>query len=95
MDLTRIHITHYGEHWHQSQRGKPYGIQGNEPTFVIRNTKRTNWESYKDDLITNLETMSRKIRMIRDTDTAVDQLRQAIISSKYSNRPVRTTHKVP
>ncbi|PNF13587.1 hypothetical protein B7P43_G18191 [Cryptotermes secundus] len=48
---------------------------------TYRNPKRTNWESYKDDLKVNLEIISRNIRTIKDDDRSVDQLQQAIISS--------------
>jgi hypothetical protein len=41
---------------------------------TFRDTKRTSWKSYKDNLKVNLETMSGYIRMIRDIDLAVDQL---------------------
>jgi hypothetical protein len=59
---------------------------------TCRNPKRTNWESYKDKLKVNLDTISRSIRKIRDTDRSVDQLRQAINMSYYHNCPVKTTH---
>jgi hypothetical protein len=65
-------------------------ISINQVTF--RNPKKTNWESYKDDLKVNLETVSRRTRMITDTDRSVDQLQRAIISSYYQNCPVKTTH---
>lgn len=42
--------------------------------------------------MTSLETMLRRICMIWDTDVAVDQLQQAIISSYNSNCPARTNH---
>jgi hypothetical protein len=41
---------------------------------TFRNPRRTNWESYKDDLKMNLEITSRRIRTIRDADRSVDQL---------------------
>jgi hypothetical protein len=61
----------------------------NNVTF--RNPKRTKWESYKDDLTVNLEIMSRKICMIKDTDRSVNQLQLAIILSYYQNCPAKTT----
>lgn len=41
---------------------------------TFRDPKRTNWESHKDDLMVNLQAISRSIRMIRDTDLAADRL---------------------
>jgi hypothetical protein len=41
---------------------------------TFRNSKRTNWESYKDNLKVYLEIISWSIRTIRDTDLAADQL---------------------
>jgi hypothetical protein len=35
---------------------------------TFRNPNRTKWESYKDDLKENLEIVSRKISLIKDTD---------------------------
>jgi hypothetical protein len=58
---------------------------------TFRNPKRTNWESYKDNLEVNLGTMTWKIRMIRDIDLAVDQLQQAIILSVHNNCQAKTT----
>jgi hypothetical protein len=63
-------------------------ISINQVTF--RNPRRTNWESYKDDLKVNLETLSRRICMIKDIDRSVDQMQQAIISSYYQNCPAKT-----
>jgi hypothetical protein len=59
---------------------------------TFRDPKRTNWKSYKDNLKVNLGTMSWKIRMIRDTDLAVDQLQRAIILSYHNNCQAKTTH---
>jgi hypothetical protein len=64
-------------------------ISINQVTF--RNTKRTNRESYKDNLKVNLETLLRRIRMIKDIDRSVDQLQWAIISSYYHYCPAKTT----
>ena len=58
---------------------------------TYRNPKRTNWDSYKDDLKVNLETISRNICTINDVDQSVDQLQQAIISSFNRNCLARTT----
>jgi hypothetical protein len=86
-----------GAHWHESQRRKPYGIQGNKPTFVIRNTRRTNWESYKNDRSVDLEINSLKIPMTWDTGLTVYQLQQAIISFNHSVQPgaLARSKKVP
>jgi hypothetical protein len=46
-------------------------ISINQVTY--RNPRRTNWESYKDDLKGNLETLPRKMRTIKDIDGSVDQ----------------------
>jgi hypothetical protein len=64
-------------------------ITVNEVTF--RNPRRTNSGSYKDNLKLKLETMSRRICMIRDTDRSADQLQQAIILSYYHNCLAKTT----
>jgi hypothetical protein len=65
-------------------------ISINQVTY--RNPRRTNLESYKDDLKANLENLSRKILTIKDIDGSVDQLQWAIISSYYQNCPAETTH---
>jgi hypothetical protein len=56
-----------------------------------RDPKRTNWESYKDNLKVNYGTMTGKIRMIWDIDLAVDQLQRAIILSCHNNCQAETT----
>jgi hypothetical protein len=56
-----------------------------------RNSRKTNWESYKDDLKGNLETLRRNMCTINDIDGSVDQLQMAIISSYYRNCPAKTT----
>jgi hypothetical protein len=58
---------------------------------TFRDPKRTNWESYKDNLKVNLGTMTRKIRMIRDIDLAADQLQRAIILSYHNKCQAKTT----
>jgi hypothetical protein len=52
-------------------------ISINQVTY--RNPRRTNWESYKDDLKGNLEILPRNMRTIKDIDGSVDQLQRAII----------------
>jgi hypothetical protein len=64
-------------------------ITANQITF--RDPRRTNWNSYKNNLRVNLETMSRRIHTIRDMDRSVDQLQQAIILSYCNNCPAKTT----
>jgi hypothetical protein len=64
-----------------------YDIKVEQCTY--RNPKRTNWESYKDDLKVNLGTISRNIRTIKDVDRSVDQLQRAIISSFHRYCPAR------
>jgi hypothetical protein len=61
----------------------------NQVTF--RDPGRTNRESYKDNLKVNLESISRSICTIKDTDRSVDQLQGAIILSCYQNCPAKTT----
>jgi hypothetical protein len=62
----------------------------NQVTF--RNPRRTNRESYKDTLKVNLETLSRRIRLIKNIDWSIDQLQRALISSYYQNCPAKITH---
>jgi hypothetical protein len=52
---------------------------------AFRNPRRTNWESYKDDLRENLEIILRNVRTIKDIDRSVHQLQRAIIFSYYHN----------
>jgi hypothetical protein len=59
--------------------------------FTFRDPKRINWESYKVNLKVNVETISRSIRTIWDTNWSVDQLQQAIILSYYQNCAAKTT----
>jgi hypothetical protein len=47
----------------------------NQVTF--RDPRRINWESYRDNLKVNLETILQRICVIRDKDQSVDQLQQA------------------
>jgi hypothetical protein len=61
----------------------------NQVTF--RDPRRTNWESYKSIVKVNLETISRRIRTMRDIERCVHQLQQAIILSYYHNCPAKTT----
>jgi hypothetical protein len=60
-----------------------HNIKAEKSTY--RNARRTNWESYQDDLKVNLGTTSRNICTINDIDRSVDQLHQAIISSFHWN----------
>jgi hypothetical protein len=55
----------------------------------FRNQRRTNWESYKDDLNVNLEIISRNIRTIKDIYRSVEQLQRAIILPNYHNCPAK------
>jgi hypothetical protein len=64
-------------------------ISINQVTY--RNPRRTNWESYKDDLKGKLETLPRKIRTIKNIDGSFYQLQRAIISSYYRSCPAKTT----
>ena len=49
------------------------------------NPKRTNWESYREDLMTNLGVIPRVIHLVPDVNLAVDLLQQAILSSYHQN----------
>jgi hypothetical protein len=49
-----------------------HNIKVEQSTY--RNPKRTNWESYQDDLQVNLGTISRNIHTIKDVDRSVDRL---------------------
>jgi hypothetical protein len=57
--------------------------------FTYRNPKRTNWESYREDLKANLGVVPRVIHSVRDVEVAVDMLQQAILSSYHQNCPSR------
>jgi hypothetical protein len=61
----------------------------NQVTY--KNRRRTNWESYKDNLKVNLETLPHNMRTIKDIDGSVDQLQWAVISSYYQNCLAKTT----
>jgi hypothetical protein len=62
--------------------------------WLLRDPKRTNWESYKDDLKVNLETMLQNICYVYNADLDFDQLQQSIISSYHQNCPVRATRSL-
>jgi hypothetical protein len=66
---------------------------GNITTEIVtfRNPRRTNWESYKDNLNVNLEIISRNIRTIKDIDRSFVQLQRDISLSYYHNCPAKTT----
>jgi hypothetical protein len=64
-------------------------ISINKVTF--RNSRRTNWDSYKDDLKVNLETLPRRKRTIKNIGRTLDQLQRSIISFYYHNCPAKTT----
>jgi hypothetical protein len=58
---------------------------------TFRNPRRTYWESYKDDLKGNLETIPCRVRTIKAIDRSVDQLQRVIVSSFHRNCPAKTT----
>jgi hypothetical protein len=51
--------------------------------------KRTNWDSYREDLKVNLGVVPRVIHSVRDVELAVDLLQQAILLSYRQNCPAR------
>jgi hypothetical protein len=53
------------------------------------NPKRTNWESYREDLKVNLGAVPRVIHSVQDVELAVDMLQWAILSSYHQNCPAR------
>jgi hypothetical protein len=53
------------------------------PTYC--NFKRTNWESYREDLQANLGVVSRVALPLWDVELAVDMVQQAILSLKLSS----------
>jgi hypothetical protein len=53
------------------------------------NPKRTNWESYREDLKVNLGVVPRVIHLVRDVELAVDMLQHAILLSYHQNCPAR------
>jgi hypothetical protein len=57
--------------------------------LTYRNPKRTNWESYQEDLKVNLGLVPRVIHSVRDVELAVDMLQQAILSSYHQNCPAK------
>jgi hypothetical protein len=57
--------------------------------LTYRNPKRTNWESYHEDLKVNLGVVPRVIHSVKDAELAVDMLQQVILSSYHQNCPAR------
>jgi hypothetical protein len=57
--------------------------------LTYRDLKRTNWESYREDLKVNLGVVPRVIQPVRDVELAVDKLQLAILSSYHQNCPAR------
>jgi hypothetical protein len=53
------------------------------------NPKRTNWESYQEDLKVNLDVVSRVIHSMWDAELAVDMLQHVILLSYHQNCPAR------
>jgi hypothetical protein len=58
-------------------------------SLTYRNPKRTNWESYWEDLKVNLGVVPRGLHSMQDVEMAVDMLQQAIPSSYHQNCPAR------
>jgi hypothetical protein len=57
--------------------------------LTYHNPKRTNWESYRENLKVNLGVVPRVIHSVRDVELAVDSLQQATLSSYRQNCPAR------
>jgi hypothetical protein len=55
--------------------------------LTYRNPKRTNWESYREDLKVNLGVVPRVIHLVRDVQLAVDLFQQAILLSYHQSCP--------
>ena len=62
---------------------------GLKERYSYRNPRKTDWESYKEDLDTYLKGISRDIRTVIDVELAVDQLQHAILSSYHQNCPTK------
>jgi hypothetical protein len=60
-----------------------YQQESTKVTF--RNPKRTNWESYKNDLRVNLEVILQNIHSVHDVELTVEKVEQVIISSELSS----------
>ena len=57
--------------------------------LTYHNPKRTNWESYQEDLKVNLWVVPRVIHSGLDVELAVDMFQQAFLSSYHQNCPAR------
>jgi hypothetical protein len=57
--------------------------------LTYHNPKRTNWESYLEDLKANLGAVNRVIHSKQDVELAADMVQQSILSSYHQNRPAR------
>jgi hypothetical protein len=53
--------------------------------ITYHNPKRTNWESYWEDLKVNLGAVPRVVHLVRDVELAVNLVQQAILSSYHQN----------
>jgi hypothetical protein len=63
--------------------------------LTYHNPKRTNWESYQEDLKVNPGVVPRVIHSVWDVVLAVDMLQQAILSPKLSARVTLLPWMVP
>jgi hypothetical protein len=57
--------------------------------ITYRNSKRTDWETYREDLKINLGVVPRVVHLVQDVDLAVYLVQQAILSSYHQNCPAR------
>jgi hypothetical protein len=57
--------------------------------LIYRNPKRTNWESYRQDLKVNIGVVPRVIHSVWDAELAADLLQHAILLSYHQNCPAR------
>ena len=56
--------------------------------ITYHNPKRTNWESYQEDIKVNLGAVPRVVHSVRDVELAVDLVQHAILSY-HKNCPAR------
>jgi len=57
--------------------------------LIYSGPKRTNWESYREDLKARLWFVPRVMHTVRDIELAIGMLRQAILRSYHQNWPFR------
>jgi len=66
--------------------------------LIYSGPKRTNWESYREDIKVRLGFVPRVMHTVRDIELALGMLRQAILRSYHQNCPPRVVvspRKIP